>query len=90
MAPLASFLIIAIIILYALWAVSFLLIWIGQLKIVKMIVQLERAVDYSLLKSDVYLAAASGNTEELKKRDENTKKNLEEIKEKIRKEFDVD
>lgn len=86
----AQFLILAIIILYALWAVSFLLIWINQIRIARMIDILERAVDYALLKSDLYAVAATEGWDKISEREKDIRENLETIKQRIRKDFDVE
>jgi len=76
-----TFIIGSIIILYALWAITFLVLWIANYRLLKIIATLEEAIDYTLLKTDL------PETDPEKEKAIKTK--MEIIKERIKKDFDV-
>ena len=85
----AQFMIISIIVLFLLWLGSFFIFWIQIGILTKMIITLERAIDYALLKSDVYMCFREGNKEELEKKESEIREQLNTLKDRVKKDFDI-
>ena len=76
-----KYIISSIVIIYVLWAVSFLVLWIAIGRLANMITTVEEAIDYILLKDKLEKLPE----EELTK----IENKLDAIKERIRKDFDI-
>ena len=76
-----KYIISSIVIIYILWAVSFLVLWIAIGRLANMIATVEEAIDYVLLKDKLEKLPE----EELTK----IENKLDAIKERIRKDFDI-
>ena len=85
----AQIIIIVIIVLFFLWSISFFVLWFQSIHLAKMIDTLEQAVDYSLLKTDLYTILLKEGEEGIEKKESEIRSKMDEMKYKIRKDFDV-